>query len=143
GNALSATTPVVGQVYTIDKTIPTVSIVKASGQADPTNALPINYTVTFSESVTGFTNSGLTLGGTSTGTKSAVVTGSGTTYNVAVSGATGTGTVTASVNAGAAQDAAGNANTASTTATVNYDITAPTVTINQAAGQADPTNSGT
>jgi Bacterial Ig-like domain len=144
GNALSATTPVVGQVYTIDKTAPTVTIVKATAQADPTNALPINYTVTFSESMTGFTNSGLTLGGTSTGTKSAVVTGSGTTYNVAVSGATGTGTVTALVKAAAAVDAAGNANTASpATATVNYDITAPTVTINQAAGQADPTNSGT
>ena len=41
------------------------------------------------------------------------------------------------------QDAAGNANTASTSTdnTVTFDATAPTVTINQAAGQADPTNS--
>ena len=41
-----------------------------------------------------------------------------------------------------ASDAAGNANTASTSAdnTVTYDATAPTVTINQAATQADPTN---
>ena len=52
------------------------------------------------------------------------------------------GTVIASIAAGVAQDAAGNANTASTSTdnTVTYDVTAPTVTINQAAGQADPTN---
>jgi large repetitive protein len=41
---------------------------------------------------------------------------------------TGSGTVTALVNASAAQDAALNNSTASSTATVNYDITAPTVT---------------
>ena len=55
---------------------------------------------------------------------------------------TGNGTVIASVAAGVAHDAAGNANTASTSTdnSVTYDATAPTVTINQAAGQADPTN---
>ena len=111
----------------VDTTAPTVSIAAAASQADPTRVLPINFTVTFSESVTGFTTAGLTLGGTSTGSKTAVITGSGTTYNVAVSGATGTGTVTAAVNAGAASDAAGNNNTASGTASVTYDITPPTV----------------
>ena len=56
---------------------------------------------------------------------------------------TGDGTVIASHRRRAcASDAAGNANTASTSTdnTVTYDTTAPTVTINQAAGQADPTN---
>ena len=55
---------------------------------------------------------------------------------------TGDGTVIATIAAGVASDAAGNANTASTSAdnTVTYDATAPTVTINQAATQADPTN---
>ena len=55
---------------------------------------------------------------------------------------TGDGTVIATLAAGVAHDAAGNANTASTSAdnTVTYDVTAPTVTINQAATQADPTN---
>src|SRR5206468_1580090 len=69
-------------------------------------------------------------------------TGGPTTYNVAVSGMTTAGTVSATVNAGAATDAASNGNTASTSTdnTVTYDATAPTVTINQAAGQADPTN---
>ena len=72
----------------------------------------------------------------------AVVTGSGTTYNVAVSGMTGDGTVIATIAAGGATDAAGNTNTARPRPTTRsrYDTTAPTVTINQAAGQADPTN---
>ena len=71
-----------------------------------------------------------------------VVTGSGTTYNVAVSGMTGSGTVTATIAAGKAHDAAGNANSASTSTdnTVTYDVTPPSVTVNQAAAQADPTN---
>ena len=52
------------------------------------------------------------------------------------------GTVIATMPAGAANDAVGNANTASTSTdnTVTYNTTAPTVTINQAAGQNDPTN---
>ena len=47
----------------------------------------------------------------------------------------------AAIAAGVASDAAGNANAASTSTdnTVTFDTTAPTVTINQAAGQADPT----
>src|SRR6185436_299463 len=49
---------------------------------------------------------------------------------------------TASVGAGGAKDAAGNDNTASTSSdnTVTYDTTKPDVTVEQAAGQDDPTN---
>src|SRR5213596_998466 len=55
------------------------------------------------------------------------------------------GTVIASIPAGVARDAANNANTASTSTdnSVSFtppDTTPPTVTINQAAGQADPTS---
>ena len=67
------------------------------------------------------------------------VSGSGTS-SVTVSGMTSDGTVTISVPAGAAIDEATNSNTASGTSTVTYDITPPTVTINQASGQEDPTN---
>jgi hypothetical protein len=51
-----------------------------------------------------------------------MVTGSGTTYNVAVSGMTTGGTVIASIAATVAHDAAGNGNTASTSTdnTVTY-----------------------
>ncbi|MDB9519100.1 Calx-beta domain-containing protein [Roseofilum reptotaenium CS-1145] len=97
----------------IDTTAPTVTVEQAVSQGDPTTNSPINYTVTFSEPVTGFATGDVTLGGTA-GATIATVTGSGTTYNVAVSGMTGNGTVIGSLAAGVATDIAGNANTAST-----------------------------
>ena len=108
----------------IDTTAPTVTITQAGGQLDPTNTSPINFAVTFSEPVTGFVNADVTLGGTALPT-TAVVTGSSTTYNVAVSGMTGNGTVIISLAAGVAQDAAGNTSAASTNTdnTVTYDTT--------------------
>ncbi|HQF70358.1 MAG TPA: Ig-like domain-containing protein, partial [Promineifilum sp.] len=131
-----------------DTTAPTVTINQASGQADPTSASPIHFTVVFSEAVSGFATGDVTLSGTA-GATTATVTqtapNDGTTYTVAVSGMTGSGTVIATVGANVAQDAAGNGNTASTSTDnqVTYnapDTTAPTVTINQASGQADPTS---
>src|SRR5688572_25060208 len=119
-------------------TPPTVTINQAAGQADPTSASPILFTVTFSEAVTGFATGDVTLSGTA-GATTAIVSGSGATYTVTVSGMTNSGTVIASINAGVAIDAGSNPNLASTSTdnTVTYD-TPPTVTINQAAGQADP-----
>jgi Bacterial Ig-like domain len=90
-----------------------VTINQASGQADPTGTSPINFTVVFTHAVTDFATGDVTLGGTA-GATTATVTGSGTTYNVAVSGMTTGGTVTASIAAGKASDLAGNLNTAST-----------------------------
>ncbi len=123
----------------IDATAPTVTIVQAG--ADPTSTSPIQFTVTFSEPVTGFTTGEVTLSG-SAGATTATVNGSGTTYTVAVSGMTSNGTVIASIPAGVAADAAGNANTASGVSdnSVTYDTVAPSATIVQAAGQADPTS---
>jgi len=130
---------------TYDISPPTVSINQGIAQSDPTSALPINFTAVFSKPVADFATGDVAITGTATGTKTAVVTGGGTTYNVAVSGVTGTGTVVASVAASVAHDAAGNPNAASTSTdnTVNYDITPPAVTINQASAQADPTNIST
>jgi hypothetical protein len=130
------------RTVTVDTTPPSVTVNQAAGQVDPANSSPVNFTVVFSESVTGFNNADVTIGGTAGGTKTAVVTGSGATYNVAVSGMTTSGTVTVGVIAGAAADPAGNASTASTSTdnTVTWDIAPVTVTINQAAGQADPTD---
>ena len=131
----------------VDVTPPTVTIEQGSGQADPTSASPIVFDVVFSEPVTGFTSAGVTLGGTAGATTAVVTPVSSTNYTVSVSGMTVSGTVTASVNAGAAQDAATNPNTASTSADneVTYnapvvDVTPPTVTIEQGSGQADPTS---
>ncbi len=91
-----------------------MTINQAAGQADPTNASPINFTVVFSESVSDFATGDVTLSAARPGATTATVTGSGTTYNVAVTGMTSDGTVIATIGAGAAHDAAGNANTAST-----------------------------
>jgi CSLREA domain-containing protein len=117
------------EVYDIDKTAPTVTAAKEASQADPaigpSATTNINFTVVFSETVTSFTSSAVQITGTATsGTTTASVSGSGTTYNVAVSGLTpppsGTGSVTITVPAGAAPDPAGNANTASNSATVTF-----------------------
>lgn len=117
-----------------DETPPSVSIEQALGQPDPTNASPINFTVEFSESVTGFDSSDISLGGTAgatTATITEISPNDGTTYNIAVSGMTLDGDVTASVLAGAAEDGTGNDSTASTstdnTVTYSTDTTFPIV----------------
>src|SRR5207247_1597890 len=125
-----------------DITRPTVTINQAAGQADRTSASPINSTAVSSEPVSGFTRADVTIGGTAGGTKTVTVSGAPSTYTVAVSGMTTGGTVIATIAAGVANDAAGNLNTASTSTdnSVSFDATAPTVTINKTAGQADPTS---
>ncbi len=82
-----------GQTYTIDKTAPTVvSINRAS--TDPTTASSVNFTVTFSESVTGVNTADFAIASTGlTGAAISNVSGSGTTYTVAVATGTGTGTL--------------------------------------------------
>jgi hypothetical protein len=97
----------------IDTTPPTVTVNQAAGQPDPTSTAPVLFSVVFSEPVAGFTGAGVVLGGTA-GATHAAVSGSGTTYTIAVTGMTHTGTVTASLAAGAASDAAGNPSIAST-----------------------------
>src|SRR5438046_1238841 len=125
-----------------DATHPAVTTNQAAGPADPTTRSTINFTAVFSRPVSGFTGAGVTISGTAGGTKTVTVTGGPSTYNVAVSGMSTGGTVIASIPAGVAQDAAGNLNTASTSTdnSVSFDATPPTVTINQAVGQADPTS---
>ena len=105
---------------------PSVTINQANSQADPTSSSPINFTVTFSEPVTGFDASDVVLGGTA-GATTAVVSGSGATYNVAVSGMTGSGTVTASVVDSAAT---ANSNSAPSTASTSTDNTVTFFTCN-------------
>ncbi len=124
---------------------PTVTVNQAAVQADPTSTSPIAFTVVFSAAVTGFTGSDVTLGGTA-GATTAQVIGGPSTYTLNVSGMTQTGTVIASIQANKAIDAAshGNQSSTSTDNTVTWNQppanVAPTVTIDQASGQADPTS---
>src|SRR5437773_1015402 len=122
-----------------DITRPTVTINQAASQADPTSTSPINFTAAFSEPVSGFTGTDVTLSGTAGGTKTATVSGGPSTYNVAVSGMTSSGTVLASIPAGVAQDAAGNPNTASTSTdnSVTFTPVSPTVLENQQPGSGN------
>jgi hypothetical protein len=96
--------------------------------------------------VTGFNAADVSLVGSTANVSfaSVLVTGSGTTYNVAVGNVTSNGDlVRASVLSQAASDAAGNQSTASTSTdnTITVDNVSPTVTVNQAASQTDPTTS--
>jgi uncharacterized delta-60 repeat protein len=128
---------------TFDGIPPAVTVEQAAGQADPTTVGPITFAVHFSEAVSGFDGSDVSFAGSTVGgTLVADVSGSGADYAVTVTGMTGQGTVVAGIPVGAAADAAGNGSSASTGAdnTVTFDNEAPTVTVNQAAGQTDPTN---
>ena len=111
-----------GQVYTIDKTPPDVTI--SSTETSPTNASPIPMEIDFSEDVTGFVVGDIAVSG---GTLSNFA-GSGANYTVDVT-PTGDGTVTVDVAAGVAQDAAGNVNTAADQFSIVSDQTSPTVTV--------------
>jgi hypothetical protein len=126
-----------------DVVAPTVTVEQAIGQADPTVTSPISFTVHFNEPMTGFDAADVSLAGSTVGgTLVANVSGSGADYTVTVTGMSGQGDVVVSVPAGGATDAAGNANAASTSIdnSVRFDVVAPTVTIDQAPGQTDPTS---
>jgi hypothetical protein len=118
-----------------------VNVIKAVSQSTPTNASPINFTVTFAQAVTGFTSADLVFtGSTVGGTLSGVVSGTGPAYNIAVTGMTGQGNVQLRIPASAAVDSATGLlpNSASNAAIVAYDSIAPSVTTALASGQADP-----
>jgi hypothetical protein len=123
---------------------PTVTINQGAAQADPTGSSPIDFDVVFSEDVTGFATGDVALSGTAPGALTGIVSAlSASTYTVSVSGMTGSGTVVAAIPTGVALSLASVANLDSTSTdnTVTYVLPAhPTVTIDQAAGQPDPTS---
>ncbi|PKN91377.1 MAG: hypothetical protein CVU44_19890 [Chloroflexi bacterium HGW-Chloroflexi-6] len=98
-----------GQIYTIDKAAPAVSD-SVRTNASPTNLTSVDFTVTFSESVTGVDTSDFSL--TTTGVTSAAVSGisgSGSLYTVSINTGTGSGTIRLNVvNDNSIMDAALN-----------------------------------
>jgi len=128
----------------IDTTPPTVTINQASSQVDPTSNSLINYTVAFSERVTGFDATDITFAGVAGATATITGDAKGQIYNVAVTGLTQPGTLTATVKANGANDLAGNGNTASTSTdnSVTFTPVTPYVTaINKV--NPDPTTATT
>jgi hypothetical protein len=92
-------------------------------------------TLTFSEMVNDVALSDLSFGNAT----ASALSGSGATYTLDLTPA-GQGAVTATYLAGGAVDTAGNLNSASNLFSITYDSIAPTVTVNQASSQNDPTN---
>ena len=82
-----------GEVYTIDKTGPSVvSVVRAN--ASPTNAATVDFTITFTEIVTGVNAGDFSLATSGvTGAAITSITGSGTTWTVTVNTGSGDGTI--------------------------------------------------
>ena len=112
----------------IDGVAPGVTSINRVGSAT-TNATSVDYTVTFSETVTGVNAGDFTLISAGASGSIAAVSGSGSTYTVTVSGITGDGTLRLDLNnvgTGIA-DVAGNAITGGYTSGQTYTIdnTAP------------------
>ena len=146
---LPGSEPPIDETYTVDHTPPTVTVNQSAGQTDPTGGTPINFTVVFSEPInaSAFTMSNITQTGINPSLITWRITDSGdhktfTLSAIAVATAA-TGTIQPTIVAGAVDDLAGNGNIPNTSAdnTVTFNgADAPSVTINQAAGQVDPTN---
>ncbi len=83
-----------GEAYTIDKTVPLVTG-SLRADPDPTNANSVNFTLVFSEAVTGVDASDLFLStsGTLSGAAITVVSGSSYLYTVSVNTGSGDGTL--------------------------------------------------
>jgi hypothetical protein len=136
----------VSGVYTsasvlVDTTAPTVSSSVRVG-ANPTNAASVDFTVTFSESVSGVdaTDFSLTTTGV-TGASVSGVTGSGTTYTVSVNTGSGDGTIRLDVlDDDSITDVVGNTLGGGLTSGESYtvDKTAPDTSIDSQ--PSDPSN---
>src|SRR5262249_38127952 len=104
GNGNTAATQLTRVFDTVD---PTVTISSTTNPA--TNVSPIPVTVSFSEPVTGFDGTAVTITGGTLTPGSFKAGGNGKDYSFTVT-PTGQGTVTVDVAAGVASDAAGNPN---------------------------------
>ncbi|MCC3158296.1 M12 family metallo-peptidase [Hymenobacter sp. 15J16-1T3B] len=105
--------------FAVDTTAPTATLSSSAGASGASTATtPLPFAVSFSESVTGFSASGISV---TNGTVSSGPTGSGSgPYTFSVTPTTAGTATTVQVAAGAAQDAAGNGNLASSSYSLTY-----------------------
>src|SRR6185503_10593389 len=84
-----------GEVYTIDNVVPSVVSITRGDETNPTNATSVDFSVVFSETVSGVNASDfiLTATGAITGHSVSNVTGLGNTYTVSANTGTGDGTL--------------------------------------------------
>ena len=125
-----------GSIYTVDKTVPTVASATIVGSPSAT-AASIQYTVAFSESVTGVTTDDFQLATSGvTGATITGLTGSGASYTVTVGTGSGAGTVRLDLadndsivdGAGNPLGGSGNGNGDFSGATHDVDLLGPQVT---------------
>lgn len=120
GNQAAAAGP--STSITVNNSALTTTLSSTSGTETKLSSIPV--TITFANSVTGFTSADIAL---SNATLSGF-TGSGATYSFNLI-PSADGTITASVAAGVAQDSFGTSNEASNTLTFHVDRIAPTLSI--------------
>ena len=127
---------------TIDTTPPTVTIGQAPGQIDPTASSQMSFQYAFSEPVIGFDTTHIWFGNSTANLSNGRARIEGDT--IIVTGAVSDGQfVQADILANAATDPAGNGSLESTTTDnrITVDTISPTVTVEQAINQPDPTAS--
>jgi len=138
GNHNLASTSTDNSVTFNDTIAPTVTINQSGTQADPTSALPINFTVQFSEPINTatFTTSDITQSGTATSVVWGLTnSGDNRTFTLSVT-SSGYGTIVPSIAANRVTDLSGNNNTASTSSdnSVEFLLTsARSIIINEVA----------
>jgi len=120
-----------------------VEITLSDYQNNPTNNPTVKFVIAFNDKVNDFLNSDIQLSGTANPTNVSISSNDNIVYNVIVTGMSTNGTVVVNVPAGVATNTYGKSNKTSinTANIVSCDFTAPTVTINLADGQLDPTYS--
>ena len=129
GNPNAAAIPQTVTVDMDDMDPPSVNLTVPSG----TQTGEFDATITFSEGVSGFTHSDVSLTGSAASITGWATYRDNTIYTAWIT-PTASGTVTISVAANVATDAAGNPNTAATAQTVTVDVDRPTVTIGVPSG---------
>ncbi len=153
GVSLPDAQPGTEQNYTVDNTNPDITFIRqTAAQPDPTSLLPISFDISFSEAIdtSTFTIADIRQTGTATGI-TWNITNSGDNRNFVLSAtASGEGILIPAIDANHVRDLAGNENNAYAPGSCGLpelnncvtftDTTAPTVTVNQAAGQVDPTS---
>lgn len=129
-------------IVSIDVIAPTVTINQAVGQPDPHPGPDYIFEVNFSEVVVGYTASDVSLVGSTANISQATIVIAPAPEFITISNVTANGQfIRASVPPAIASDPAGNMNSASTSFdnTITVDTVRPTVTIDQAPTQPDPT----
>jgi len=122
----TGTSTLYGKAIVVDSNAPSVTIAATSSTANPTTKTSVPMTVTFSESVTGFDSSDLSVTG---GVISNFIATSGSIYTFEfIPTSNSTGTFSIDIAAGAAKDAANNNSTAATQFSRTFYTQTPTLT---------------